>query len=285
MKIEVKLFEKPNELGEEGYSLLEKREAENNLPLSLLRSLENNLYQYSDEDPLFFGIYTNQKLSSIALRTPPYNLIITKSDKVELVELNNFLKNENLQIPGVLGPKKEAEIFSKLYCNERGLASKLRTAERIYKLNKVKHPEYPKGSLRLATMDDYKILSDWGVGFAKDAFLDEFHIKNAPKTMKRLIESNSLYVWDEDGIKTMASAQGVTLSGIRVGYVYTPKELRKKGYASAITAALSQYQLDHGRKFCFLFTDLANPTSNSIYKKIGYKEVCDIDMLEFVNRA
>jgi predicted GNAT family acetyltransferase len=42
-------------------------------------------------------------------------------------------------------------------------------------------------------------------------------------------------------------------------------------------AALSQQLLDAGWEFCALFTDLANPTSNSIYQRIGYRPVADFD--------
>ncbi len=61
----------------------------------------------------------------------------------------------------------------------------------------------------------------------------------------------------------------------RIGPVYTPSDYRRKGYATACVAALSQKLLDQGCKRCFLFTDLANPTSNHIYQQIGYRPVCD----------
>jgi hypothetical protein len=71
-------------------------------------------------------------------------------------------------------------------------------------------------------------------------------------------------------------------NGIRIGPVYTPPELRRRGYASAVTAATSQAELDKGRRFIFLFTDLANPTANKIYQAIGYEPVIDVDQLTFV---
>jgi predicted GNAT family acetyltransferase len=63
--------------------------------------------------------------------------------------------------------------------------------------------------------------------------------------------------------------------------VYTPPELRRRGYASALVAALSRRLLDEGRRFCFLYTDLANPTSNHIYREIGYEEVCPATSYRF----
>ena len=76
---------------------------------------------------------------------------------------------------------------------------------------------------------------------------------------------------------SLAVSKGPTPNGIRIGPVYTPPEQRGHGYASACTATLSQMMLDSGYRYCFLFTDLSNPTSNSIYQKIGYRPVIDID--------
>jgi predicted GNAT family acetyltransferase len=79
----------------------------------------------------------------------------------------------------------------------------------------------------------------------------------------------------------MACSQGPTPTGIRISLVYTPGEKRGRGYASACVAALSDEQLRAGRSRCFLFTDLANPTSNRIYQRIGYRPVCDFQEYRF----
>jgi predicted GNAT family acetyltransferase len=57
--------------------------------------------------------------------------------------------------------------------------------------------------------------------------------------------------------------------------------LRRRGYATALTAELSRSLLAGGRRFCFLFTDLANPTSNAIYMRIGYRPVTDVEEWRF----
>ena len=74
----------------------------------------------------------------------------------------------------------------------------------------------------------------------------------------------------------MAAAVETTPNGTRVGYVYTPPSFRGRGYASATVASLSQQLLDGRRRFCFLYTDLANPTSNAIYQRIGYQPVAEV---------
>jgi predicted GNAT family acetyltransferase len=93
--------------------------------------------------------------------------------------------------------------------------------------------------------------------------------------------SAGILLWEEDGEPvSLAGWGGPTPNGVRVGPVYTPPELRGRGYATALTAELSQRLLDGrlfegGRRFCFLYTDLANPTSNAIYERIGYRRVAE----------
>jgi len=77
-------------------------------------------------------------------------------------------------------------------------------------------------------------------------------------------------------VLSMATVERDTAHGIAISWVYTPSHLRKRGYATACVAALTQRMLDSGKHFCCLYTDLANPTSNSIYEKIGYQPICDV---------
>ena len=73
----------------------------------------------------------------------------------------------------------------------------------------------------------------------------------------------------------MAAFTGKTPNGVRVGFVYTPARSRRRGYATACVATLSQALLDQGNQYCCLYADLANSTSNNIYQRIGYRPLCD----------
>jgi len=61
-----------------------------------------------------------------------------------------------------------------------------------------------------------------------------------------------------------------------IGAVYTPPRFRGRGYATAAVATLSRQLLDGGRSSCFLYTDLANPVSNAIYRRVGYEPLQDV---------
>ena len=84
------------------------------------------------------------------------------------------------------------------------------------------------------------------------------------------------WLWEDDGTEVSLSGYGGrTPNGIRIGPVYTPLPYRGSGYATALVAAQSRWLLSEGRQFCFLYTDLSNPTSNAIYRRIGYEQVAE----------
>jgi predicted GNAT family acetyltransferase len=88
--------------------------------------------------------------------------------------------------------------------------------------------------------------------------------------------NDSLFVWDDSGPVSMAAVAGRTRRAARVAFVYTPPDARSRGYASACVAALSQRLLDEGLERCCLYTDLANPTSNAVYRRLGFAPLCDV---------
>ena len=136
--------------------------------------------------------------------------------------------------------------------------------------------------MRRASEADRPLLEAWIAAFQREA-MGEANPTGIEKAVTRWLTSPSrfLALWEDTEPVAMAGATGPTPNGIRIDPVYTPPARRKRGYASALVAALSQAQLDAGRRFCFLFTDLANPTSNHIYQQFGYEPVVDIAELRF----
>ena len=108
----------------------------------------------------------------------------------------------------------------------------------------------------------------WCNGFIEETGLDSADSKSI---LKKYIEEGKLYLWENNKeIVSMAGWSGRTPNGIRINFVYTPKEHRGKGYASACTSGLCYHLLKTGHKKCFIFADQQNTTANSIYKKIGF---------------
>ncbi|HXS63020.1 MAG TPA: GNAT family N-acetyltransferase, partial [Streptosporangiaceae bacterium] len=83
-------------------------------------------------------------------------------------------------------------------------------------------------------------------------------------------------LWETDGEPTSIASVTETIGGVaRVGQVYTPPDRRGRGYGGAVTVAATKLVLDQGAASVVLFTDLANPISNSLYLKLGYRPVED----------
>jgi predicted GNAT family acetyltransferase len=129
---------------------------------------------------------------------------------------------------------------------------------------------------------DRKLVIAWMNAFVEEA-LHQTMPEEAEHWLERTLDGpdSGVVLWIDGEPVSFAGYGGRTPNGIRVGPVYTPPELRRRGYASALTAELTRMLLAGGRTFCFLFTDLANPTSNSIYQRIGYEPVSDADQWSF----
>jgi predicted GNAT family acetyltransferase len=178
-------------------------------------------------------------------------------------------------LPGVVGPKDTAIAFKDAWVAAQSCSVRSTMAQRIFQLSSLVPPPAVEGAMRLATVSDRPWLDDWHHAFCVDCGLvgDRQH---ALEACEHGLKTAARYVWQVGSEPVaMVGFGGPTPSGIRVNWVYTPPEHRRRGYATALVAAMSQKLLAEGRKFCFLYTDLANPTSNSIYQKIGYRPVSD----------
>lgn len=258
-------------------SLLCEHEAENNLPLGLIAGIIAGVQVYSDEPPLLATVEADD-VQVVALRTPPNNLVLSTSRTDEAIAfLARELHAAGHRLPGITARDHEAQTFARNWSELTGSRIRPGKGQRIYRLERVIPPTPKPGHLHRYAEADFELAGRWLRRFDEDVGID------VPSSLQRFTghRDRGLFFWIDDKPVTMAGYSGPTPGGIRVNAVYTPPELRRRGYASACVAALSQRLLDEGRKFCFLYTDLANPTSNHIYQEIGYRPVCDAPMLKF----
>lgn len=266
-------------------------EAENNLPLGILTSriaqperVEPDIYLATAEH--------DSEIVAATVRTPPYNLVVSLIPRADLLpSAIAALAADALAVygsmRGVLGPATESLAFARLWQRIAGTSFAIGTRERAYQLDAVIPVSGVSGSMRRATEADRNLLIRWLDAFNREALPDGIH-QDPTDYIDAALSSpaRDLFLWEDGGTPvTLVGHSSNTPHGARVGPVYTPPELRRRGYASACTAVASQALLDAGRRFCFLFTDLANPTSNHIYQTIGYRPVCDVDEYRFMSEA
>ena len=170
-----------------------------------------------------------------------------------------------------------AERFIDAYTAAARCSASLFQRQRLHRLVRVKRPTPVDGSMRAALPTELERVLDWTEAYAREiGFADA-----ARPERSRALESGALYVWEVAGeVVSMAAWSRPTPATCTVQLVYTPPELRGHGYASALVADLSQRILDglpgHApRRSANLLTDLANPTSNGIYARLGYVPVRD----------
>ena len=259
-------------------------EAENNLILGIVDGLLAGRDVTPDgvksgAPPLLVTV-GSQRVELAALRTPPYKLVLSRGTPGAAEELAKVLATEDL--PGAGGEATTVRVFSEAWSRVTGQSIREGTRQRIYKLQAVRAPSNVPGRFREAVPEDINLLAEW-----RDASMVELtpgrSFGSSQGVIEGLVHARGLYVWEHEQVVSMAAPVATTPNGERVGLVYTPPELRRRGYASACVAALSQAILDSGRTFCSLFTDRANPTSNSIYQRIGYEAVADFDDYWFTN--
>ncbi|MBD1913991.1 MULTISPECIES: GNAT family N-acetyltransferase [unclassified Leptolyngbya] len=256
-------------------------EAEHNLLLGILHNLVHYPERYSE--PAYLACVldsvegSNQipgKILAVAIQTPPFKLVLSKVVDLEAVTLiAKDLQMYPQPLPGVGGLVAEVEAFLQAWQTLTGQPSRRVMEMRIHTLTEVKPVAEVKGQLRVATESDRPLLLDWVKTFADE--IGEVVSANPQRVVEHGLKQQSMYLWEDGTPVSWASGSRSLPKAARIGPVYTPPEYRRKGYATACVAALSQKLLNEGCDRCFLFTDLANPTSNHIYQQIGYQPICD----------
>lgn len=258
-----------------------REEEKNNLMIGIaLRVSEGR--SYGDQTPLFLTVHHQGELVAAALRTPPYPLILHCECQCDdaLHAIADYLIDVNHRIPGVNGIADIAGAFADLWAERVNVLAVPAMALRIYSLTEVVPVDGVAGHVRWAREDDVPTLAKWFYAFCDEA-VPEGPPAEPEKSVRRFMDTGRLAVWDDGGLVSMSGSSRGTPHGATVGAVYTPPELRGHGYASGCVAALSQSLLDDGNRFCALYTDLSNPTSNKIYQNIGYRPIVDCAMLTF----
>jgi uncharacterized protein len=278
---QIKLFSDACPFLERVQPFLLSREAEHCLILGLLNGLRAG-DQWGAAPPLMALVENRDEVAAVALMTPPHNLILSwTADDSTLDAIARELHAAGVALPGVNSSADIAQRFALRWSELSGCNFRVQMAQRIYQLSRVTNQARAAGRLREPDQSDEALLREWRAAFSVDAEgMDPGQAREAAALP--LPHSRRVLLWEVEGTAvSMAGFAGPTPNGIRVAWVYTPPENRGKGFAGACVAALSQKLLDDGRKFCFLYTDLANPISNHVYQKIGYEAVTDATVYSF----
>lgn len=287
--MQYKLYSDVHEFYKDTYDVLMRHEAQNMIPLGNIIIGHEGKDKTDWRDPANWLMATVSDAAGtqlIAIMTPPHNITLYATDNIINPEAINCLIEgfKDREIPGVMTEKTLAEYFAKEYTLRRGTTFKVTMSQRIYELAEVNPNIQKVGTVRLLDEKDMPFFPYWAEAFhaAENYGKTEMSIPQDAKPYLYRIATKKLYILEDSGIPvSMAGYTREMQTAIGVAFVYTPPYERRKGYATSIVAQISQFALDRGFTKCVLYTDLANPTSNSIYQKIGYVPVCDSLQLKF----
>jgi ribosomal protein S18 acetylase RimI-like enzyme len=184
----------------------------------------------------------------------------------------------------VVGPLAACEAFARAWRERTGQGRALRFHLRYFALTEIPSSPPAEGRMRVPCRDEYRLIADWQVAFIDEVGLPEDAALTRRKALQRL-ERGQVRVWAHGGPTSFAGYGDGAVDTARIAPVYTPPARRGRDYASALVAGLSRELFARGKRAIFLTTDVANPTSNSIYEKIGYRPVADHFHFELVRAA
>ena len=282
-----------------------EREAENNLPLGVAGALARDgdggaggskgsarhatastSQPAASAAPLYFAtVEQGGDVRGCAFRTPPYKLGLTRMPVSAIPSLAGDVAEVYDSIPAVLGPNGVARTFGEAWAALRGVKAVAGARQRIHVLGDVVVPPVTApGAMRPAARADVPLVARWLGAFSRETGLP---VPGDPRARARRLTGGDgggplLALWVDAAPVSMAGFPARTRHGVRIGYVYTPPEHRRRGYATALVAQVSRQVLESGFSHCVLYTDLANPTSNSIYRRLGYRPLLDVMDVDFV---
>jgi uncharacterized protein len=283
--MEVRTHDDPSAWLEAVLPLLMLDEARHDLHLGLVHTLVHHPFVYPSKH--LWSVEDAGTVVGAALQTPPHNLILAQPSAEGADDLlADAIGSAGIQLPGVVGGLPETQDFAAAWCARTGDTARRVMGQGIHSLTEVLPVPAAAGTGRTATPDDLELVAGWIQDFQDEVVPDA--LRSDPEERRRRLgtilgsDAEGVWLWEaEDQVVSLSGFGSPTPNGIRIGPVYTPPGLRGHGYATTLVADLSRRQLASGRRFCFLHTDLANPTSNAIYRRIGYQRVCDSVVLAF----
>ncbi|WP_380285643.1 GNAT family N-acetyltransferase [Kitasatospora purpeofusca] len=261
--------------------------AENTVLLTITDRLAvRGLRYYGDGAPLFgwWRPEPDAPVAGVFLQTPPFAPRLGLMPERAAAELAVELAGARAgftALAGVGGGVAAVRAFGEAWAGATGTTGTVKTNERLYRLGELTDPPRPPaGRPRLAGAGDRELLIRWFDAFAAEV---DIRIPDTAMVVDDRTADGRLHLWeDETGRPVAVAGASAVVAGMsRIGPVYTPREARGRGYASGVTAAASAAALADGAEEVLLHTDLANPTSNSIYQQIGYRPVGDCLELAF----
>jgi GNAT superfamily N-acetyltransferase len=254
-------------------SFLAQRPAEHNLVLTILHQRAA-----SGEPGRYWTVRDGERPVGLILQSPlVFRATLTPMVPEAVRTAVECIAADDVTLPGVEGEAATAAAFAGHWTEVCRTGARPSLGTRLLLLGDLTVPEGVPGALRYAEEDDTALVHRWYSDFAAE-------LGEQGPTKERIAEriaESEIFLWDDDGrIACMVGCSGAVAGTVRIGPVFTALDMRRRGYAGACVGFVSQMAVEAGHN-CVLYTDLGNPTSNSVYRSLGYRTISENVRYEF----
>jgi RimJ/RimL family protein N-acetyltransferase len=244
-----------------------------NVLATVLMTVRGGMHR--DPPPIFvIGVDDDGTVAFAAMRTPPWPLLASPLGDGDADSLMELWLGTDPDVSSVSSVPETARAIAAAWERRIGGSSHCRLSEAMHVLTEVQDPPRPaRGALRVPLAEERELLVAWMEEFVGEAGL--IGAAQAGAMVDARLRDGGLLLWDDDAPVSMIGLNPPVAGVVRIGPVYTPPPLRRRGYACSAVAEVSRRALQGGAARCMLFTDLANPTSNKIYAEVGYRRCGD----------
>ena len=229
-----------------------------------------------EEPALLLTVHDDGGLAGVVLRTRGWPLVLSALPAALADVVAAHVCATDQEVDAANGPVTSVEAFAAAYTARTGATVRIAMRERLYRLGTLIPPSGVEGAARPAEGGDVDLLAGWQLAFLHEAVAALRPPSDPRPAVHDAVTQGGLMLWEVDGRPTAYATARRPLAGMsRVGPVYTPPAHRCRGYAGAVTAAATRWALDHGARHVAIFTDLANPTTNRLYPRLGFRPVHD----------
>jgi predicted GNAT family acetyltransferase len=266
MGTDVRFTDAPDHVLEDAGPFLQSDPVRHNVILTLLE-----IRAAYPEPGNYWIVRLDGDVCGVGLQSPTnFFVTVTPMPAVAVTALVDAIVDHGGHVPGINADAATAARFAGQWTERTRSAARPVEGQRIYAVEDVVSPVGVAGHARPAVRDDRDFVVTSYEGFAAETG----ETGGFPPEMvaDHRLRVGQLWVWDDETPVSVAGLSEPVAGVIRVGPVYTPRERRGRGYASALVASLSTAVLARGQQ-CILYTDLGNATSNALYRAIGYRAV------------